>query len=197
MSTVSSATSSAVTYATQLAQSSALKRSLNSIGSAIQNGDLTTANTLLTAFIKQNPQYAASSSSNSSTQSSDPISQDFQTLAAAVSNGQTSAAQSAWSQVQSDLKNDGVTLASNADSTAQIIAQSNASTNQTILSDLLGGGSGSGSLIDSLIGGSSDSSSSAGLSSSLLQSWVTYQHGGTTTPAASSSTSSSILNSLA
>ncbi|HEX3800309.1 MAG TPA: hypothetical protein VH413_16565 [Verrucomicrobiae bacterium] len=195
MSTVSSATSSAVSYATQLAQSSALKRSLTNIGNAIQNGDMTTANSLLTTFIQQNPQYAASSSSSS--QSSDPISQDFQTLAAAVSNNQTDAAQSAWSKVKSDLNNDGVSLSTSANSTAQIIAQNKASTDQTILSDLFGNSSSDGSLIGTLLGGSSDSGSTTGLSSSLLESWVTYQQGGSATPATPSSLSSNILNTLA
>src|ERR1039458_5046235 len=63
MSTLSSISNSAsATYATQLAQTSALKRSLNSLGIAVQNGDLTSAGSILAAFIKANPQFASTAS---------------------------------------------------------------------------------------------------------------------------------------
>ena len=94
MSAVSSISNSAsVTYATQLAQTSALKRSLNSLGTAVQNGDLTSAGSILAAFIKANPQFASTASDGS--QAQDPINQDFQALADAVSGNQVDAAKGA------------------------------------------------------------------------------------------------------
>jgi hypothetical protein len=66
MSALNSISSSAsTTYATPLAQTSALKRSLDNLGNAVQSGDLTAAGAILTAFIKANPQYASASSAAS------------------------------------------------------------------------------------------------------------------------------------
>jgi hypothetical protein len=182
MSAISGTTSSAVAYATQLAQASALRQSLNNIGNAIQTGDMTTANTLLTAFIKNNPQYAA----GSTTASQDPISQDFQTLVTAVSNNQVSAAHSAWTQVKSDLAKDGVNLSSAPASTAETVAQSQASMNQELLSDIFGTSSGTASLL----GGSGDSKGSVGLSGSLLSAWISAEDGTSTTPSQTASATS-------
>jgi hypothetical protein len=193
MSAVSSTSSSAVAYATQLASAATLRNSLNAIGAAVQNGDMTTANSLLTAFIQDNPQYASTSSSSSST---DPITQDFQTLATAVSGGQVSAAQSAWASVKSDLTNDGVNLDPRA-VTAQAIQQNRTSINQEILGDLFGDSSSSGSTpsVASLLGGGTGSSGSVGLSSSLLNDWVTYRQDATATPIAT--TPQNVLNTTA
>jgi hypothetical protein len=179
----------------QLAQSSALKRSLTNLGNAIQNGDMTTANTLLTQFIKDNPQYAAGSSS--ATQLQDPISKDFQTLATAVSSNQVGAAQSAWKQVTTDLSKDGVNLSSSAGSTAEIVAQSQTAMDQQIISDIFGTGSSDTSSLATILGQSANSSSSVGLSSSLLGSWVTYQQGGNAIPSTTSSSLGNILNTAA
>lgn len=176
MSAVSSTSSSAVSYATQLASAATLRNSLNAIGAAVQNGDMTTANSLLTTFIQNNPQYASTSSSSSST---DPITQDFQTLATAVSGGQVGAAQSAWASVKSDLANDGVNLDTSA-VTAQAIEQNKTTIDQDILGDLFG---------------DSSSSSGAGLSSSLLNNWVTYNQDAYTTPVAT--TPQNVLNTTA
>jgi hypothetical protein len=193
MSAVSSTSSSAVAYATQLASAATLRNSLNAIGAAVQNGDMTTANSLLTTFIQDNPQYASTSSSSSST---DPINQDFQTLATAVSGGQVSAAQSAWASVKSDLTNDGVNLDPRA-VIAQAIAQNRTSIDQEILGDLFGDSSSSGSTpsVASLLGGGTDSSGSVGLSSSLLNDWVTYRQDATATPVAP--TPQNVLNTTA
>jgi hypothetical protein len=181
MSAVSSTSSSAVAYATQLASAATLRNSLNAIGNAVQNGDMTTANTLLTAFIQNNPQYDSTSSSSSST---DPINQDFQTLATAVSGGQVDAAKSAWASVTKDLANDGVNLSASA-VTAQAIAQSKTTIDQDIVSDLFGDSSSSSTpSVASLLGGSTNSSGSVGLSSSLLNDWVTYDQDANTTPVA-------------
>jgi hypothetical protein len=175
MSAVSSTSSSAVSYATQLASAATLRNSLNAIGAAVQNGDMTTANSLITTFIQNNPQYASTSSSSST----DPINQDFQTLATAVSGGQVSAAQSAWASVKSDLANDGVNLNTSA-VTAQAIAQNKTTIDQGILSGLFG---------------DSSSSSSGGLTTSLLSNWVTYNQDSYTSPVAS--TPPSVLNTTA
>jgi hypothetical protein len=180
MSAVSSTSSSAVAYATQLATAATLRNSLNAIGAAVQNGDMTTANSLLTTFIQDNPQYGSTSSSSST----DPISQDFQTLATAVSGGQVSAAQSAWASVKSDLANDGVNLDTRA-VTAQAIAQNRTTIDQEIMGDLFGdSSSGSTPSVTSFLGGDSDSSGSVGLPSSLLNDWVTYDQDANTTPVA-------------
>src|SRR5579872_475715 len=178
MSAVSStvANSSAAAYATQLAQASSLKRSLNNIGNAIDSGNLTLAGTLLTSFINANPQYAPGAS-NSPT---DPISKDFTTLVTAVSNKQLNAAQTAWTQVKSDLAKDGVNLSNGASSTAQLIAQNNTSTDQAILGGIFGTNSSSNSSLATLLGvNNNNSANDAGLSSSVLNSWIEGQDGGT------------------
>lgn len=187
MSTVSSVASSATSYPTQLAQAAALRQSLLNIGNAIHSGDMTTANNLLTAFMNDNPQYDTGSSSG---RSQDPINQDFQTLTTAVANNQVSAAQSAWTQVTSDLAKAGVNLSTGASSTAEIVAQSKATIDQELLTDLFGSSSSASTptLASLLAGSSSDSSGSSNdrLSASLLSNWLTYQENGNTMPSANS-----------
>ena len=188
--------SASAAYATQLAQASALKRSLNNLGNAVQNGDSTSASSILTAFIQANPQYASSSSDSS--QSQDPINQDFQALAEAVSNDQVDAAKSAWSQIQSDLADSGVTdLSDGTAATAKLLAQTQASISQQILSDIFGTSADGSLSLTSLIGGSKGSSSDVGLSSSLLSDWITYQAGGNTSPTAVGTSTGSKLDSAA
>ena len=188
--------SASVSYATQLAQTSALKRSLNSLGTAVQNGDLTTAGSILTAFIQANPQYASTSSAGS--QSQDPINQDFQALADAISNNQVDTAQSAWAQIKSDLAKSGVTdLSDGPAATATLLAQTKASMDQQILSDAFGTSSGDGISLLSLLDGSSSSSSGAGLSSSLLSNWLTYKEGGSTSPTAAADSAGNNLDTTA
>jgi hypothetical protein len=188
--------SASITYATQLAQTSALKRSLNNLGTAVQNGDLTSAGAILAAFVKANPQYSITSGAASSSQ--DPINQDFQALTEAVSNNQTDAAKSAWTQIKSDLAKSGVAdLSDGSAATAKLLAQSKASISQQILSDAFGSNSGSSISINSLLGGSSSSSSGAGLTSSLLSDWLTYQAGGNTSSTAAASSAGSNLDTAA
>ena len=178
MSSISgSTTSSLESYATQLAQSSSLKRSLVGIGKAIESGDLTSAGKLITSFVHQNPQYSSSAPAGTS---QDPIANDFQTLASAVSNKQLGAAQTAWSKVKTDLTKDGVHLSSSNESTAALLKQNKASIDHQFIQDLFGSSSSDSSSLSSLLGGSSSSSSSIGLSSSVLSDWVTYQEGGNT-----------------
>jgi hypothetical protein len=205
MSTLTGISSSAsASYATQLAQTFSLKRSLSSLGTAVQNGDMDSAGSILTALIKANPQFAATASEGS--QSQNPINQGFQALADAISSGQTDTAQSAWTQVKSDLAKSGVTdLSDGTAATAKLVADSRDSLAQQILSDSFGATPGAGlvasllagsgpsaatSLLSTLLGDTSSSTSSqTGLSSSLLSSWLTYKAGGTTaTPVAPDST---------
>jgi len=198
MSAVTSVASSSasVAYATQLAQTSTLRRSLNSLGTAVQDGNLTSAGSILTGIIQANPQYAATATDGS--QSQDPINQDFQTLADAISDNQVDAAQTAWTQIKSDLANDGVTDISNGTAdTAQLLAQTKASISQQIVSAAFGTSSGGGLSAISLLGGSDASSSGAGLSSSLIGSWLTYQEGGNTLPITTAASTGNNLDTAA
>ncbi len=189
MSSLSSVSnSSGANYATQLAQSSALERSLYNLGSAIQGGDLTSAGSILTSIIQANPQYATNSSSSSgsgSTQSPDPINQDFQNLATAISQNDLATAQSTWAQLKTDLSNAGVTnLASGTQIAQQAIAQNEVSMDQTILSSLFGGSDSSSPL--SVLLNQGTSSSSTDPVAAALSNWLTYQANGNAavTPAA-------------
>jgi hypothetical protein len=188
--------SGSVNYATQLAQTSALERSLYNLGAAVQNGDLTSAGSILTEIIKANPQYAYTSSDGS--QSQDPINQDFQALADAISNNQADTAKSAWTQIQGDLAKSGITdLSNGAAATAELLAQTKASIAQQIISDTFGASSAGGISAASLPGGSSDTSGGTGLSSSLISDWLTYQAGGTASPPAAADITGTNLDTTA
>ena len=185
-----------VAYATQLAQTSALKRNLNKLGTAVQNGDLASAGSILTAFVKANPQYASTSSAGS--QSQDPISQHFQALTDAITNSQVDPAKSAWTQIQADLTKSGVTdLGDGTAATAKLLAQTRASISQQIVSDAFSASAGGGTSPTSLLGGSSESSSSVGLSSSLISDWLTYRAGGNSSPTKAAAGAGSKLDTAA
>ena len=182
MSSLSSVSnSSAASYATQLAQSSALENSLYNLGSAVQGGNLTAAGSILTSIIQANPQYATSSSSSSSsgssTQSQSPINQDFQNLATAISQNDLATAQSTWAQLKTDLAGAGVTnISSGAQIAAQAIAQNEVSMDQTILSSLFGGSDSSSPLSVLLNQGTSTNSTDP--VATALSNWLTYQANG-------------------
>ena len=197
MSAITGISSSAsVTYATQLAQTSALKRNLNKLDTAVQSGDLDSAASILTAFVKANPQFAATAAGDSTSQ--DPINQDFQNLAAAISNHQTEGAQSAWAQAKTDLAKNGVTdFSDGTAATAELLAKAKASISQQIVSNALGGGSGSSLSVTSLLGGGGDSGGAAGVSSSLLSNWLTYRAGGATTSPVTTDSTGQNLNTAA
>jgi len=185
--------SGSVSYAMQLAQGSALKRSLNNLGNAVQNGDLSSANSILTGFMKANPQFASTSSAGSQSQA--PINQDFQALADAISKNQVGTAQSAWTQVKSDLAKKGLTdISDGSAATATLLAQTKASIQQQIVSDAFGTSSDGSTSVASLIGGGSSSSSASGLSSSLISSWLTYKEGGATAPAVTTNSTGNNLD---
>ena len=197
MSVLSGISSSAgVSYATELAQTSALKRNLNNLGTAGQNGDLTSAGSILSAFIKANPQFAITSSADS--QAQDPINQDFQALADAITNNLADTAKSAWTQIKSDLATSGATdLSDGTAATAELLAQTQTSLAQQILSNAFGTSSGDGLSLMSLIGGNSGASGSVGSSSSVFSDWLIYQAGGNTSPAAASASAGNRLNTTA
>ena len=197
MSVLSGISSSAgVSYATELAQTSALKRNLNNLGTAVQNGDLTSAGSILSAFIKANPQFAITSSADS--QAQDPINQDFQALADAITNNLADTAKSAWTQIKSDLATSGATdLSDGTAATAELLAQTQTSLAQQILSNAFGTSSGEGLSLTSLIGGNSGASGSVGSSSSVFSDWLIYQAGGNTSPAAASASAGNRLNTTA
>ena len=173
-----------------------LGQALYNLGTAIQNGDLTSANSILSAIIKANPQYASTSSDGSPSQ--DPINQDFQALADAISNNQVDAAKGAWTQVGSDLSKNGVTnLSDGTAATAELLAQTNASIAQHIVSDTFGTSSASSLSVTSLLGGSDGSTSGPGLSSSLINDWLTYQAGGQASPTVATNSTGNHLDTSA
>ena len=194
MSTLSTVSNSAgVSYATQLAQSSSVERSLYSLGVAVQRGNLTKAGSVLNALMAANPQFAASS--GSSTQSQDPINQDFQNLAKAISGNQTDAARNAWTQLRNDLAKQGVTANSNgSDLAAQAVAKSKATMEQSLVSSLFGGSSNATSQVTTLFGGSTVSSDPI---SALVSNWLTYKSSGGASVTSPTDQSGSILNFLA
>jgi hypothetical protein len=161
----------------QVAQTSAFERSLYNLGSAVQNGDMTSAGSILTALIQANPQYATTSStsgtstSSSSTQSQDPLNQDFQNLANAISSNQPDAAKTAWTQLKADLAKAGITnISSGTTLAAQAVAQNKVAMQQSLLSALLGGGSDSASGspdLATLLGGSTNSTDGTDSNSNL------------------------------
>ena len=165
-----------------MAQTSAFERSIYNLGTAVQNGDMTSASSILTALIAANPQYATSSgtsstsgtsTSSSSTQSQDPLNQDFQNLASAISSNQPDAAKTAWNQLKTDLAKAGINnITSPTNLAAQAVAQNKVSMEQSLLSALFSGESNSdnssSSSLVSLLGGNSDSTDSTDSSSPSL-----------------------------
>jgi hypothetical protein len=201
MSSLSSVSNSAnAGYATQLAQTSTFERSLYNLGTAVQNGDMTSAGSILTALIQANPQYASSSSSTgSSTRSQDPLNQDFQNLANAISSNQPDAAKTAWAQLKTDLAKAGITnISSGADLAAQAVAQNKVSMEQTLLTSLFSGSSNGNSTLDTLLGGSSStSSSSTDPLTAALNNWLTYQADGSASTPANTDPTANGLNTVA
>ena len=132
--------------------------------------------------MKAFPQYAASSGAAS--QSQDPINQGFQKITAAISNHDTGAAQAAWTQLKSDLKQAGVSdLSDGKAATAKLLAENKASLNQAILDSFYHASLGAESTLSTLFGATGASSSSTNSVSSAIGEWLTYQATGTTATA--------------
>jgi hypothetical protein len=186
MSTVSTVSnSSTAAYAEQLANAASLKRSLSNLGAAIQEGDLTSASSQLTALVKAHPELTANSS-DSSTDASAPINSDFQALTTALANNDTNAAKSAWASITADLNNAGSSTSGNpTTNTAEAVASFNASNTQSMVSALLGGSTSPASALSSVLNTSYPGGSSS--LNDLLSDWTTYNSNGTATTSATDS----------
>lgn len=179
MSTTNSVSnSSGSSYAQQLAESSALKRSLYSLGQAVQTGDLDSAGSILNALVKAHPEYAASGSGASD--STDPINAGFQALTTAISKKDAQGARSAWNNLKGALAKEGLNdLGSGTTLAANTTAQLEASMDQNLVSALLGGSSSnSASNVSTLLGLDSGSQSSV---NSSVSNWLLYKADSTTT----------------
>ena len=195
MSTITGVSSSTDTsYAVQLAQTSSLRRSLNNLGAAIQSGDLTTAGTTLAAIVKANPQYAASTSNAS--QSQDPINLDFQAVSAAIDNNDVTASRTAWTQLQTDLTKNGVSISDGTSATSKLLSDSKISINQQILTDAFGTSAASAGSLVSLLGGTTSTSDSSSVDA-LVSSWISYKAGGNATSTTVPGTTGGTLNTTA
>lgn len=193
MSTVNPLSSSAsMAYATSLADSAKLKRSLFTIGSAIEKGDIATAESKLTSLLQDYPQYATTGDTAANP---DSINAHFQTVSQAISQKDTEAAKTAWNTVKNDLSKSGITLSETGVDAAKLIAENRASVDRSIL-DAMFGGSSESSLVSTLLGKSS-SDSAADSVSSLVSKWVTYKATGTTSETKTDSELSKILDTSA
>jgi hypothetical protein len=196
MSTTSGVTSSSsASYATELAETSQLRRSLNNLGTAIQSGNLSSASSILSAIIKAHPEYATTSSSDTSTTSTSPINTDFQAVAQALDANDADAAKTSWTQLKGDMADAGVTdLSDGKADTAKLLAETKTSVDEAIISNMFGVSSSSDSSVATLIGASSSSDSSSDAVSSAISSWLTYEADGKTS---TSSSTTSTLNTAA
>jgi hypothetical protein len=190
--TTSVASTTATTYATELAETSKLKRSLYSIGSAIESGNLAAAGSKLTVLMKSYPQYAASTNAATDTASSS-VNDDFKAISQAIKNNNVEAAKTAWAQLKTDLSNAGVKNLNNGSAdTAKLLADNQASINKSILSAFFGS---SDSSVSTLLGSTTASGGSDSVSS-VLSNWATYQATGSS-GATSDSNSGKVLNTTA
>jgi hypothetical protein len=176
--------SSGLDYAMDLARNSSLKRSLYHLSTAIENGDLPFARSVLTALIKANPEYSTSTPGEGS-QPPDQTDQDFKALTDAISDNDIAKVRSAWTVVKADLARNGIaSLSDGTAATAKLLAESKASVSLQILSATFGKSSTdvpSGMLVFGERA-HSESSKESGLGSSLLNAWFTYKAGGNPSP---------------
>lgn len=115
MSSISSIATGSIS--TQPASSNGFKQSLNALQSALQSGNVSGAQTALAALLKNFPQLSISSTtsttspsstdstgSTSSTTSTNAVQNDLQSIQSALQSGNVSAAQTSFTQLQTDLK---------------------------------------------------------------------------------------------
>jgi hypothetical protein len=76
------------------------KQSFQSLGSALQSGDLSSAQQAFASLQQLQP----SNSSSTSNLDNGPLSNDWNTLSQALQSGDTKAAQAAFTQLQSDIQ---------------------------------------------------------------------------------------------
>ncbi len=195
MSTVPGPSSSAgVSYATQLARTSSLRRTLNSLGIAVQSGNLDAAASTLSSLIKANPQY--SSSSADATKAQDPINLDFQALSRAIQKKDGEAAKNAWLQLRKDLSQNKVTVGDGTAETAKLLANNRASMKQAILDNAFKSAAQSDGMISALIASRTSGEAASNLNS-LVSDWVTYQAGGDASKRSSAINAVTALNATA
>lgn len=185
--------SASMAYASSLAESAKLKRSLFNIGSAIEKGDLAGAESKLASLLKDYPQYATGGDTTANPNS---INAHFQAVSQAISKKDAEAAKTAWSTVKSDLSKSGITLSDSKTEAAKIMAENKAAADRSIL-DAMFGGSSDSSLVSTLLGGSASSSTSSDSLSSLVSKWVTYKSTGTTSETQTASDTPKILDTSA
>jgi outer membrane protein assembly factor BamD (BamD/ComL family) len=110
MSTSSISLLSAATQTQTLTRAQQIQQDFKQLADSLQSGDLSGAQKAYTALQKllpsqsQNSTSSTQSSSQSSSSSTNPISNDFNALGKALQSGDLTAAQSAFSTLQSDLK---------------------------------------------------------------------------------------------
>jgi hypothetical protein len=102
MSNISAVSSSTNPYSNPFSQNQSFK-DLQSIGSALQSGDLSTAQSALASF-QQQLQSSSQASSSQPFGNNSQANQDYQSLATALKSGDTSAAQQAFANLKTDLK---------------------------------------------------------------------------------------------
>ena len=104
MSSISSVSSAASQYQSAGQNSiGPIAQSFQSIGSALQSGDLSRAQGALASF-QQKLETSSPSSASQPFGKSGPASTDYQTLTTALKSGDLSSAQQAYSSLQADLK---------------------------------------------------------------------------------------------
>lgn len=166
--------SSDAIYATQLAQTAKLGRNLNSLDAAVQKGDMTAAGAMIATIIQQNPQFALTSSSSSTSQ--DPINQGFDTVSKAISSNQPDVVKSAWNQLKTDMAKSGITITDGSGNTKKLQADAKKALESAILSGISGLNSSDGNSLSALIdAGAADSPDSV---SAVISSWLTYKANG-------------------
>jgi len=100
-------------YSSSYAQNnaSAAQTDFQNLGQALQSGNISAAQTAFAALQEtyqgQSPASSSSSSSSQSPSTSNPITTDLNALASALSSGNLSTAQSAYTQLQKDMQTQG------------------------------------------------------------------------------------------
>jgi outer membrane protein assembly factor BamD (BamD/ComL family) len=101
--TVSSISSQTDLYPTTGAQNS-FRKDFKALQSALQSGDLSSAQQAFTALQKDNPNFAQAMSGSNSSSQTNPVSTAFQSLQSALQSGNLSGAQSAFTSLTQALQ---------------------------------------------------------------------------------------------
>jgi DNA-binding FadR family transcriptional regulator len=107
MSSVASVSSSTNPYQTSQSNFAQFMQDFKAIGSALQSGNLSSAQSALAAFQKDlqgNSQSSTSSTTNQPFGKNSQANTDYQSLVTALQSGDTAGAQKAFTSLQSDLK---------------------------------------------------------------------------------------------